>query len=746
MSETGYHYKEHSKPYKYQEGEYTVTRGKAWTAPGCHIGCDVLLYTDKDDNLAKVEGDPESPYNQGRLCARCLDLKEVTYSKDRILYPLKRAREDRGKDKWERVTWDEAVDYIVENMDAIRKAHGPESFVFTHGTGRDVMPYLDRIAYSYGSPNTTGLFSGMSCYVPRIAGMSTTAGSLYIADASQGWLDRYDYPEYEVPEIMVIWGNNPIIANADGFFGHWVIDLMKRGMKLIVIDPRITWLGARAEMRLRVRPGTDAALALGMLHVIINEDLYDHEFVEKWCYGFDELAERAQEYPPEKVAKICWLEEADIIEAARMIARAKPATLQWGVAIDQTKEAMAAGQAVTAIFEITGNMEVPGGLIANTQILDVMGGMWGYEFLSEEQREKRIVDKYPVMKVAFRSASDDQLIETMETGIPYSIHGIWMQGHNPISCMSAEPKRVYNILKNLDFNVTCELFMTPTAMGVCDVVLPVTTYPERDGLSLVCGIQQAGAINKVTQVGECKSDMEINLLVGKRLNPEAWPWDNVQDLFTDLLTDSGMTFEELRPKAPAYVPFEYRRHEKGLLRPDGQPGFNTPTGRIELWCTFYHNMGLDPLPYFEEPEPGPTSTPEMLDEYPLILTTGARRWASFHSEHRQIPRLRAMHPEPVLDIHPVDAQRYGLEQREWVWVENYLGRAKCQVNPTYEMPEGIVSCDHAWWHPEGDPENLYDVFDLNINNLVPFGNPGKSGFGANYKTSLVKIYKVKDGE
>jgi anaerobic selenocysteine-containing dehydrogenase len=707
MSESGYRHLEHAMPYTYEEDGLTVTRTKAWTAPGCHIGCDVLLYTDKDKRLVRVEGDPESPYNQGRLCARCLDLKEVVYNDNRVIYPMIRDRADRGKDKWKRVSWDEAVDYVVTNMLAIKEKYGAETFVFTHGTGRDVMPYLDRIAYSYGSPNTTGLFSGMSCYVPRIAGMSTTAGCLYVADASQAWFDRYDNPEYVVPEVMVIWGNNPIIANADGFFGHWVIDLMKRGMKIICVDPRITWLASRAEIRLRIRPGCDAALAMGMLNVIINEDLYDREFIDSWCYGFDELKERAQQYPVDKVAEICWLKEDDIVEAARMIAKAKPATMQWGVAIDQTKEAMSAGQAVTAIFEITGNLEVPGGLIANTQILDVMNGMWGRDSLPEGQAEKRIVDRFPLMEACFMSCSDDQLIDAMDTGDPYELHGIWMQGHNPISCMSADPRRVYEALNRLDFNVVLDLFMTPTAMAVCDAILPITTYPERDGLSLVCGIQQAGAMNKVTQVGECKSDMEVNLMIGKRFNPDAWPWENVQDMFTDLLTESGIVFEDLRPISPVYVPFEYRRHEKGLLRPDGQPGFNTPTGRVELWCSIYNNFALDPLPYFEEPRPGPNSTPEMLREFPLVLTTGARRWASFHSEHRQIPRLRAMSPEPLLDIHPRDAEKYGLVQGEWVWVENFMGRAKRVVNRTFEMPENIVSTDHGWWHPEGDRK--YDM-------------------------------------
>jgi anaerobic selenocysteine-containing dehydrogenase len=175
-------------------------------------------------------------------------------------------------------------------------------------------------------------------------------------------------------------------------------------------------------------------------------------------------------------------------------------------------------------------------------------------------------------------------------------------------------------------------------------------------------------------------------------------------------------------------------------------GFNTVTGRIELWSNFLNNAGLDPLPYFEEPAPGPKATPELVEEYPYVLTTGARTWSSFHSEHRQIPRLRAIHPNPTIEINPKTCVALGISDGDWVWVENIKGRAKRRVKATPIWEERIVSCDHGWWLPEAERENLFDVFDVAINNLVPWGQQGKSGFGANYKTTLVKIYKVKDGE
>ncbi len=192
--------------------------------------------------------------------------------------------------------------------------------------------------------------------------------------------------------------------------------------------------------------------------------------------------------------------------------------------------------------------------------------------------------------------------------------------------MAADPKRVMEGLLRLEFNVVIDLFMTPTAMAIADVVLPAATYPEKNGLRLGDGLQRGEVINKVTQIGEAKSDAEINLLIGKRLNPAAWPWETVDEMLSSMIASTGMDIDELREKAPVYLPFEYRRYETGRLRADGQPGFNTATGRIELWSTFYNQCGLDPMPYFEEPEPGPGSTPELMEEYPFVLTTGARRW------------------------------------------------------------------------------------------------------------------------
>jgi anaerobic selenocysteine-containing dehydrogenase len=237
--------------------------------------------------------------------------------------------------------------------------------------------------------------------------------------------------------------------------------------------------------------------------------------------------------------------------------------------------------------------------------------------------------------------------------------------------------------------------------------------------------------------------MEINLEVGRRLNPEAWPWDNVHDMFDALLEPVGMTYEEFRDVGFVYDAFEYGKHEKGLLRPDGNPGFDTPTGKVELYSTVFEQCGLDGLPYYEEPPESPVSTPEIAGDYPLILITGNRTWGFFHSEHRQIPLLRMMNPDPITEIHPQTAARSGIRDGDWVVVESRHGRCRQRARLNAGLHPNVVSSQHAWWFPEkpGSEPGLFGVWESNINLLIPPGLTGRSGLGYPFKNQMCRVYK-----
>jgi anaerobic selenocysteine-containing dehydrogenase len=735
-----------------EDGTYTV-RTCGWSPPGDHpVGCGMKL-TIKDGKLVKVEGDPEHPISQGRLCVRCLTLPEYVHHPQRITHPMKRVGK-RGEDKWQRISWDEAWDIIVEKVHYFKKNYGAESIVVFGGTGRQACLYYYPLGFSsLGTPNVCYPLSGWSCYGPRCSITDYILGAGYPEIDFAGYYpDRYDNPAYTLPKYIVLWGKMPLMSNPDGFYGHSLIDMMKRGTKIISVDPRITWLGAReGNMVLQLRPGSDTALALGLLNVIINEDLYDHDFVENWCYGFEELQERVQEYPPEKVAEITWVPKEKIIEVARLIATNKPSAIQWGLAVDTNPNGVQLGHALLSIGAITGNLDVPGGITLGPPA--ALLGKWRMETrsqMSEDLWAKRIgAEEWPALSTAMATTHPDETLDTLETGKPYKLRMGWFNSTNLITptCTTA-PDRWYRALQKLEFNVVQDLFMTPTAMALADIFLPVSSFAEHDGVVLTHFGRNAvfaGAINKALEVGECKSDIEVCIELGKRLYPEHWPWNTAAEFFSDQLKpELGFDFEEFREKGVYQPGYTYKKYEKGMLRFDGEPGFNTVTGKVELCSTLFEAWGEDALPYYQEPPYSPYSTPELFKEYPFVLTTGARTFTSFHSEHRQVPTLREITPDPIMEIHPDTAASLGIKEGDWVCMENMYGKAVEKAHLTPIIHPKVVHATHGWWYPEQDIEepNLGGVWKSNINNLVPHKHIGKLGFGAPLKQMICKVYKV----
>lgn len=748
------YYEKHRGEAEWQDGEYTVTRTTTWSGPGCHDGCGLLYYV-KDGKLEKVEGDPDNPFNQGTLCMRCLEMPEAVNHVDRPKSPLKRVGE-RGQNKWEEISWDEAYDIIEAKVREIWRDYAPESIACMIGTGRNNCWQIPYLCYSaFGSPNfCLGFLSGESCFQPRSAAMASMNGDFLIADMSQQFEQRYDEEntEWRCPEMIVNWGCNAINSNSDNFYGGWIVDCMQRGAKMITVDPRLTWLAARSEYWLRLRPGTDGALALGMLNVIINEDLYDHEFVEKWCYGFEQLTERVQEWPVSRVSEICWIPEETIVEAARAYAKAKPATIQWGLPIDQAVMGIPTAQAINALWAITGNTDVPGGnIVIRNAFEQNVSYNYGYNNLSPEVQAKRIGAEYPLMsKAGFSStAHSDSILEAIETGKPYPIRMLWLTSTNPIANMASDAPRVYRAVKTVDFVVVNDLYLTPTAVAFADVFLPAAMSPERD-TQRVWWVPLRSMKKVVDSPDGQRSDDTVVTELGKRLKPENFPWDDeigwANDILANETPEYGGDFEKLCSEVWAYPDFQYRKYEKGLLRYDGQPGFNTPTGRIELYNSVFALWGYDPLPDWTEPSCSPYSSPELFEEYPFVLTTGARNIEFFHSEHRQLETSREFYPQPRFFVNTKVAEEMGIKEGDWCWLENQRGRCRQQAHLDPAIDERVIAADHGWWFPEQEAAEptLFGVFDSNINNLLPQCENGVTGYGAPYKNQLCKVYKCTE--
>jgi anaerobic selenocysteine-containing dehydrogenase len=738
--------------------EQQVYRTIAWSAgAGCHGGCGQKLFVE-DGKMVRIEGDENNPWNQGRSCPRVLALKQYMYHPDRITTPLKRTGA-RGEGKFAPISWDEAFDTCERRLKEIREKHGAEAVIFAQGTGRDIGGPISFLAYSFGSPNWCQLgLSGQSCYTPRLGAMKAVMGDFGVVDCSQFLEQRYDDPQWKPPEVIIAWGQHPANGCPDAFFGHWIVDCMRRGSKIIAIDPRHTWTTSRAAHHLQLRPGTDGALALGMLNVIISEGIYDKEFVAKWVQGFDELKARVQQFPVEKVAAITEAPAADIIAAARLFANAKQAAIHWGVPIDMCPDGTAVAHAIICLWSITGNIDIPGGQV----IARPSYGVSSYPYSSEELvqlygadmvkrlSEKRIgADVYPMVKNFRGWAQPDMAIDQIDSGKPYPIKAAWIQTANIVGGQAARTGFHLQALQKLDFVVVVDLFHNPTTMALADIILPAATFPEKD--SIRAWWAPLAVIKKRVQVGECKSDWEINFELAKRFNPDGMKqWDTLEDLFNDRLKTSGMTVKQLLDEGGWKMPPEgpskpYRRHERGLLRPDKKPGFNTASGKVEVYCETYKSWGLDPLPFYTEPPQSSVSTPKLFKKYPLVMITGARSQLYFHSEHRMIPWLREKMPDPYVEIHPDTAKKYNIYDGEWVYLENDMGRVKRKAMITRRVKPHHVHTMHGWWLPEldGKAPSLFGVWDYQINKIIPGPQCSKSGFGGGqYKTTLCTLRKI----
>jgi anaerobic selenocysteine-containing dehydrogenase len=666
----------------------------------CHGGCGVLLHV-QDGVLVKVEGDRDSPLNHGRLCPIGTVTAELVNHPGRLKYPMRRIG-PRGSGRWERISWDAALDEIAARLDAIRREHGPWSIALGTGTGRHHIRWVSRFGHALGTPNWCE--PGFAqCFHPRVNTCILTMGDFPVADYTGG----------TPPACMMFWGHNPLNSGPDGETRFNVREALDSNPEIIVVDPRETELARRARYWLQLRPGTDDALALAMLNVIIVEKLYDADFVERWTYGFDKLCAHVRNMTPEWAAPITWVPADNIREAARLFARTRPAMLEWGCAVEHTPNCIQTVRALSMIPALTGNIDVPGAWVFGMKGLGRFPSL--IEKLTPEANAKRLgADRFKLLSgdgADLPAAHIPTLLQAMREGKPYPVKAFLIFGNNTLTTM-ANSKLVYESLMQLDFILCADVFMTPTA-ELAEILLPAALWPEIDqlaGLPTVAA-NVVLANQRAVRIGECKSDEEIFVELARRMKLDSCT-DSVEDVLDSQLKGGGLdvTFAELKRLGHIKLPFRYRKYEN-------ERGFKTPTGKIELYSTRLEAMGYAPLPYYEEPPESPLSRPDLIDTYPLVLTTGGRIPFYFNSEHRQVDKLRRAHRDPIAEIHPETAQRYGIKNGEWMWIETQRGRIRQKARLTAGIDPRVVSAQHGWWFPEEQgPE--YGVWTSNVNVLT----------------------------
>lgn len=708
----------------------TVTRA---ACRGCHGGCMYLL-TVEDGRLVKAVPDPNGPLNHGHACVKGLSIIEQVYHPDRLTVPLRRTGE-RGSGKWEKISWDEALDDIAEKMGALRANYGPESLAIISGTGRHHLSQFWRFGNVLETPNATSS-GALICLGPR-----KNAG-----DLTAGHFAGVDYYGDVKPAGILVWGANPAVSGADGELQWHIKDAARAGTPLIVVDPQPTELARQAKLWLRVRPGTDGALALSILNVIFEEDLYDHDFCENWCHGFPELAERCRRWPPERAEEITWVAAEDIRRAARLIASIKPLSLEWGCAIEQSTNSFQTCRAIFMIPAVTGNYDVPGGFVESKEIAPTEDPLFGR--LPPETAAKGLFGGYPMNDGRMSPklfAHPWLVLDAMKTGKPYKIRGLFSNANNTLISVP-DSRHTYECLKCLDYFVYMDFFMTPTAQ-LADIVLPAALWPEVD--SLFCmpefGDQAMLAMRKVIQVGECRSDQDFMRQLCARMGLD-YGADSQEELLNRSLAEmgrrrpeyAGMTWETFKDMG-------YLAPERTYLNYKKRGHFDTPTGKFELWSTVTEKAGGDPLPDWTEVPESPVSRPDLAERYPLVLTTGSRIQQYFISNNRQVKSLRRRAPFPIVTMNPDTAAALGIGEGDWVWIENQRGRVTQKAHLEPELDPRVVNAQMGWWYPEADAPG-YDWEVSNINVLTA-GAPPCDGVNGAYqlRALLCRVYPNPEG-
>ncbi|WP_028313789.1 molybdopterin-containing oxidoreductase family protein [Desulfatibacillum aliphaticivorans] len=704
-------------------------------------GCGVIVHFDDEGKIDHLEPDPDVPMGEV-LCPISKSARDIVYSDKRLSTPLRRTG-PKGTYEFEPITWDEAYDEIAAKLNELKDKHGPESVGFYAGTGTYERSFKDAyqlkgseiylassVLFPFGSPNTFGV--GAPCYTSLgVLAPKVTMGCLHI--------DMYS--DLDNADLILVWGTDPSTSTPPAAFSK-LERAAEEGAEIVVIDPRRTKSAdlPGAEW-LPIRPGTDGALALALAHVIIRDDLHDVEFTENWCQGFEEFAEYVKDFTPEYVSELTGIDADRIEELAESIAEADGATYVMYTGLEYTKSGVQNIRAVMALWAVAGQLDVEGGrnflhhdafISLNKSILKESPGM-----------DKSIgKGKFPVYaKYCGGEPHAILLPKAIIDGAPYKIRGLFIQGASILTAWP-DPKVWQKAMEELDFLVCIDLQMTKDA-AFADIVLPASTAFEQESY---CYYGNAIRYREkmIEPVGEAKPNHQILAELAERLGYGDLYAKDPKTLLGSVLEGSGYSLDDLL-SAENYVikkpgkPMEYKKWEKGLLRKDGKPGFETPSGKFEIKSTVLEKHGYDGLPKYEESFETPVSDPDRFKKFPLILGTGPFK-PDMKSCFRAIPRFMKKFPSPAIQISPADAAERRLETGDLATLKTARGSVVMRVFVTDKIMEGFVYAPVGGGGPLGTEE--WQAANVNMLTDLEQFDP-ISGFPV-YKTLLCQIKRKRD--
>lgn len=647
-----------------------------------------LLITVQDGVATQVRGDPEHPTTAGVLCTKVSRYAERTYHKDRLLHPMKRVGR-KGEGKFECISWDEAIDIIAARLTAIA-THEPQA----------ILPY------SYAG--TMGLVQGESMAARFFHKLGASLLDRTICASAGGIGYRYtigarigtDVEQFENAKLILIWGGNPIASNLH--FWMRAQEAKRRGAKLIAIDPYRSLTAEKCHQHIALMPGTDAALALGMMHVLISENLLDEDYIARYTLGFEQLKERVKEWTPQRTAVICGISMHEVEQLAR----------EYGHVARQGEAA--------AIRVNYGLQRVHGGGMAvrNIACLPALVGAWrhaagGIQLSSSDTfpKNNHALQRPDLLSLQPRtinmSTIGDDLLREASPEFGPKIKALIVYNSNPVAVAPESRKVAQGFAREDLFTVVLEHFQTDTA-DYADILLPATTQLEHVDIHATYGHLYMMANNAaIAPLGEAKPNTEIFRMLAARMGFD-------DPCFHE--SDDAIAAQAFHQQDVRAVHFDWDSlKRKGWQKlnvpeaPFAQGGFPTPSGKCEFYSESMKADGFDPVPTFIPPHESAGSNPELAKKYPLaMISPPARNF--LNSTFVNVESLRDTEGEPHLDMHPADAAARGIKNDDQVRIFNDRGSFIAKARVTDKARQGLVVGLSIWWKKfSADGKNVNEV-------------------------------------
>jgi anaerobic selenocysteine-containing dehydrogenase len=664
-----------------------------------------MLVTVENGVAIEVKGAPDHPTTQGTLCTKVARYLDRTYSDQRLQYPMKRVGK-KGEGTFARISWDEALDTIARNFKTIAQDN-PQSIV--------PYSYAGTMGLVQGESMDRRFFHKLGASLLDRTICATAGGEGYVATI--GAKIGTDVEQFENAKLIIIWGSNPIVSNLH--LWSRVQEAKRRGAKLIAIDPYRSLTAEKCHDHLAIIPGSDAALALGMMHVLIAENLQDIDYIEQFTIGYEQLKQRVKEYSPAVVAKLTGISAEKIIQLARDYATIKPSVIRLNYGMQRHAGGGMAVRTIACLPALIGAWrDAAGGILLSTS------GTYGVN--TQALQRPDLIWNNP--RTINMSAIGDALLQADPP-----VRALYVYNSNPVAVAPDSGKVIAGFAREDLFTVVHDSFQTDTA-DYADILLPATTQLEQVDVHKSYGHLYALANNQaIAPLAEAKANSEVFRLLAARMGFTDTCFQESDDdiacnaFLPEHKSMQGISWETLKREGWQRLSVDKK------FAPFANGGFPTPSGKCEFYSETLKAQGHDPLPTYTRPRESLQSSPALAKKYPLaIISPPARNF--LNSTFANLPIFLTEEKEPHLEIHPIDAAARNISDGDLVKIFNDRGSFSVKAKITDKARQGVVIALSIWWKKlSPDGRNANEVTSQALTDL---------GAAATFYDALVQVEKL----